>query len=193
MTHPTKKTSWWFLMCWKYKTDLVLRRQLFLKISLLPNWPAADNQFLACITCPGQLLMWIKTKQTNSNSSLFSFSDLKLSNMVVHLQGWLYGNTHISTSNFYSSHSMRGVNNLPNTSPIHCVPKWWPTWSWFKLGIRLKKDLVADGTFINSFLLVINKTTSKGSDMQRRTFGFDINFPWSAFKKIIVQECKWLQ
>ena len=180
MTHSTKKTSWWFLMCWKYKTDLWKSGSwgdnFSSKFHFHP-WPAADNQFPTCVTRPGQLPMWIKTKRTNSNSSLFSFSELKLSNMVVHLQGWLYGNTHISTSNFYSSHSMRGVNNLANTSPIHCVPKWWPTWSWFKLGIRLKKDLVANSTFIDSFLLVINKTTSKGSDMQRRTFGFDINFP----------------
>ena len=43
---------------------------------------AADmyNEFLACVTCHGQLRMRSLTEQTNSHSISFLFSDLKLSN-----------------------------------------------------------------------------------------------------------------
>ena len=40
---------------------------------------AAGNEFHGCVTCHGQLCMRAMTKPTNSYSSLFAFSDLKLS------------------------------------------------------------------------------------------------------------------
>ena len=41
---------------------------------------AAEREFLACVTCHGQLRMCIMNKRKNLYSSWFSFLDLKLSN-----------------------------------------------------------------------------------------------------------------
>lgn len=68
-------------MIWKYKTHLCrLRfREEDLSIMFPCRQAAVDNEFPACAKCHAELSMWTLTKQTNSYSSSFSFSDLKLS------------------------------------------------------------------------------------------------------------------
>ena len=81
MTHL--KTSAWFLMTWKCKTHLCKSRSGEDDFSSKCRCPrAADKEFPVCVTCCGQLHMRTVTKQTNSYSSSFSISDLKLSSTV---------------------------------------------------------------------------------------------------------------
>jgi len=82
ITH-LKKTSAWFLMSWKCKTHLCKSRSREDDFSSKCRCPrAADKEFPVCVTCCGQLHMRTVTKQTNSYSSSFSISDLKLSSTV---------------------------------------------------------------------------------------------------------------
>ena len=70
-----------FLMSWKYKHICKSRSQEGDFFSKFRCRRAADNEFSSYVTCHGQLRMRTMTKQTNSQSSLFSFSDLKLPNI----------------------------------------------------------------------------------------------------------------
>lgn len=73
----------WFLMSWKCKTHLCKSRSGEDDFSSKCRCPrAADKEFPVCVTCCGQLHMRTVTNQTNSYSSSFSISDLKLSSTV---------------------------------------------------------------------------------------------------------------
>ena len=71
-------------MSWKYQTHLYKSRSREDDFSSkFRSRRAADNEFPTCETCHGQLRMRIMTKQTNSYSSSFSFSNLRLSIDIV--------------------------------------------------------------------------------------------------------------
>ena len=51
--------------------NLILMKMTFLQIFIC--WRGADNKFTPCVMCHGQLCTWTMTKQTNLDSSSFSF------------------------------------------------------------------------------------------------------------------------